>query len=207
MVNAETGEELTYGACLTHMRQLSAALHGQAGLRAGHVAAVMMPNCPEYPLAVGASTALGATVTPVNPGYTVPEVRRQLEASDTRTLFTTEAILEKAEEAMQGRQGGNIICLDAADHKSDTVLSYSKLMDEQRSIDFPFHPSFDPKEDVALLPFSSGTTGLPKGVMLTHENLCHAYRRIVHSFPHPTREPNLVWINVQPVASFSAYRI
>jgi long-subunit acyl-CoA synthetase (AMP-forming) len=57
---------------------------------------------------------------------------------------------------------------------------------------FPFHPDFNETEDILVLPFSSGTTGLPKGVMLTHANVCGNYRKYTEAISHPISKVNEV---------------
>lgn len=108
---------------------------------------------------------MGAAVTTVNPFFTTGELSYQLEEADAVCIITVHQLEHRAKEAAKKLGIDHVFVLgDDGDGDSVSVL----LNDDGSS--FP-HITFNPKEDLAILPFSSGTGGLPKGAMLTHYNL------------------------------------
>jgi acyl-CoA synthetase (AMP-forming)/AMP-acid ligase II len=162
LVDAITGRRLTYGALLDATRCAAAGLAG-LGIRRGDVVALMLPNCPEFAIAFHAVLRLGAIVTPVNPAYTPNELAFQLQDANAQLLITTSAATAVAQAAIE-TCGWSITLITI-----DETPGVSSLRAISRDADPPA-VNIDPS-DVAVLPYSSGTTGLPKGVMLTHRNL------------------------------------
>ena len=154
LIDAPSGRTLTYRGWASSVRKVAAGLAGR-GLRKGDVFAIYSPNLPEYAIAFHAVSLLGATVTTINPAYTPDELSRQLADSGAKYLLTTPAFLDKAKE------GGAREIFVIGD-------SFDALL--QSDGDVP-DVAIDPANDVVAMPYSSGTTGMPKGVMLTHRNL------------------------------------
>jgi acyl-CoA synthetase (AMP-forming)/AMP-acid ligase II len=163
LVDGPTGRTITYGELIARVRALAAGL-AALGIQKGDVVGIWSPNCPEYAIVFHAVARLGAIVTTANPVATPYELSRQLSDAHVRILVTTGAQLDRAQEAV--RQTGSPITLVTIDDTPGATSLASIALDAD-----PPPVTISPAEDVVALPYSSGTTGLPKGVMLTHRNL------------------------------------
>ncbi|WP_433678249.1 4-coumarate--CoA ligase family protein [Nocardia sp. CA-119907] len=165
LIDGASGAALTYGNLVTRIEGFAGGLAAR-GFGIGDVIALLCPNVPAFAVAFHGILRSGATATTLNVLSTAAEIGKQLQAAGARALITTSAFLPQAREAAQlaGIDADRLIVLDgAAGHVSAADLLA------------PMAPaptlSFDPASHLAVLPFSSGTTGNPKGVMLTHRNL------------------------------------
>jgi acyl-CoA synthetase (AMP-forming)/AMP-acid ligase II len=163
LVDGVTGKAISYAELDTMTRRLAAGL-AAAGVRKGDVIALHSPNTILYPVAFYAATRAGATVTTVNALYTAAELHKQLLDSKAKLLVTISPFLPVAEAAIPGTDVSEVLVLDQAEgYRSVTELMATDAPEPVIEI--------DPAEDVAVLPYSSGTTGVAKGVMLTHRNI------------------------------------
>ncbi len=163
IVEAANGRSLSYGQLTRCVDQLAAGLAGR-DFSKGDVLAIYCPNVPEYAVVFLATSKLGGVSTTANPLYTAGELAKQLKDSKARFLVTVPSFLEKARQAANGSGVEEIFVL----READGATPLSALM--QTSAVAP-HITIAPTEDLAVLPYSSGTTGMPKGVMLTHHHL------------------------------------
>ena len=155
LIDAPSGRTITYGQLGTLVGRAAAGLAAR-GFGQGDVLALYSPNLPEYAVAVHAALSLGGVVTTANPLYTPEELARQLEDSGARTLVTVPPFVEPARAA-----GCDDVIVFGAAEGATPFASLLEHGDEPPSV------RIDPG-DTALIPYSSGTTGLPKGVVLTH---------------------------------------
>ncbi len=163
LIDGPTGRTLTYRQLADGVRRAAAGL-ARLGLRKGDVLAIYSPNLPEYAVVFQAVAMLGGINTTANPLYTAGELATQLRDSRARFLVTVPPFLDKAREAASQSGIEEIFVLGAA----DGARSFGELL---QAGDQPPAVRIDPRNDIVALPYSSGTTGLPKGVMLTHANL------------------------------------
>ena len=164
LVDGKSGATVTYGQLDAFHRRIAAAL-AAAGLRKGDVLALHSPNTVAYPAVFYGATRAGAAVTTVHPLATADEFAKQLRDSAARWIATVSPLLEVARRAAElvGGVQEIFVCDRAEGHIS--VLDMLASSAPEPDI------AFDPAEDVAALPYSSGTTGTPKGVMLTHRSI------------------------------------
>jgi acyl-CoA synthetase (AMP-forming)/AMP-acid ligase II len=163
MVDGVSGHALTYGQLAESIRRVATGL-ARRGFRKGDVFAIYSPNLPEYAVVFDAVASLGGINTTVNPLYTAAELTNQLRDCRARFLITVPAVLDKAREAAAAAGIEDVYVFGAA----PGARPFSELLEAPPS---PPTVTIDPRTDVVALPYSSGTTGLPKGVMLTHYNL------------------------------------
>jgi acyl-CoA synthetase (AMP-forming)/AMP-acid ligase II len=165
IVDGTTGAETTFGELAERSILLAGALAAR-GIGVGSVVALHCPNVPEFATAFHGILRSGASATTVNALYTAEEITVQLRDSGARTLVTMRSVYEQAKVAADavGLTAEAVIVLDGMDgHPSLADL----LGQGAPAPDLVF----DPATHVAVLPYSSGTTGIPKGVQLSHTNL------------------------------------
>lgn len=151
------------GAELMEMIQRIAGGLVERGMGDGKVTAIMAPNTPEYCAVFHGTAFAGGTVTTLNPTYTAEEVEHQLTDSGAQLLVTVPEFLDTARAGVKGTQVTEIVVIGEAEGATPlSALMGAPLMAQAK---------VDPADHVVALPYSSGTTGLPKGVMLTHRNL------------------------------------
>ncbi len=159
------GRTTTYGEMAVAVRSLAGGLHAR-GVRRGDVVGLLSYNCPEFLQTIFAANYLGAIAMPINWRLAAPEVRYILEHSEARALVCDEALLPLADDATRGLEGVLVrSCLSAAPERGWT--GFAELQSEATA---PPRASAEP-DDVHRLMYTSGTTGRPKGVMITHANL------------------------------------
>lgn len=149
LLDASTGERVTYAELRTEVHHTAAGL-AALDIGPGTVVGLMSHNQPAFAIALHGALATGAAVTPINPAYTAGEAAAQITRAGARLLIAAREVADKAREI--------------AEH-------VHILGDPFRSEGPPPKVDLDPATTVALLPFSSGTTGTAKGVRLTHRNL------------------------------------
>ena len=144
-----------------------AAALARLGVEKGDRVGLLAPNCVEFEIAFFGVIKVGAVVTTINSGYREREIAHQLDNSGAEVLVVHESLLQMAESARDGAPAvKRLIVIEPTSSKSD---SFWGIM--ERSPATPPPVEIDAKEDLAALPYSSGTTGLSKGVMLTHFNM------------------------------------
>jgi acyl-CoA synthetase (AMP-forming)/AMP-acid ligase II len=163
LIDGPSGRTLTYGQLTGAIRLVGASL-AQRGLGKGDVFAIFCPNIPEYAIAFHAVSLIGGIVTTVNPLYTVRELAFQLNDAEARYLLTIPLFAEKALEAAAQSKVEEVFVFGEA----EGATPFAALMQSDGQVP---EVTINPQEDLVVLPYSSGTTGLPKGVMLTHSNL------------------------------------
>jgi len=164
LIDGPTGRAYTSGQLADAIERAAAGLAGR-DFGKGDVMAILSPNLPEYAIAFHAVSRLGGSNTTVNPLYTLEELIAQLADAGATHLVTVPPFLDKALAARERLGLREIFVFGQAD---GAATPFSDLLATPGPA--PSVP-IDPRQDVVALPYSSGTTGLPKGVMLTHYNL------------------------------------
>lgn len=170
LIDGPTGRSLTYGQFEDAVRQTAASL-AQRGFGKGDVFGIFSTNCPEFGVVFHAVAMLGGISTLVNPLYTAEEAAFQLNNSGAIFLVTSPQFVEKARAAAEASKVKELFVFGEA----DGATPFATLLDSDGNVP---RVEIDPKVDLVALPYSSGTTGLPKGVMLTHYNLVANMRQM-----------------------------
>ena len=170
LIDGPSGRTYTYAELPLLIDRLASGFAAH-GLVKGDVFAIYSPNLPEYALAFHAVARLGLATTMVAPLFTDEEIIKQLKDSGAKYLLTIPQLMEKARAAAAATGIKSVFVIGEAEGS----IPFASLLEQ--SGDFA-KVAIDPQTDIAALPYSSGTTGFPKGVMLTHRNLVAMLRQM-----------------------------
>ena len=183
LIDGVTDRVVTYGELYRDVRRFARGLWDR-GFRKGEVFAVYCPNVLEYPVAFHGVAAIGGITTTINPLYTPGELERQLKDANAKYLLTTKTFLANAREGSRGTNVEEIFVLGEA----EGATPYEALLANDGN---PPDVEIDVANDIVALPYSSGTTGLQKGVMLTHRNLSSNLAQVTEVYKEDIRESDV----------------
>lgn len=162
VIDGPSGRTYTYEQLPGLIRSIAGGLAAR-GFGKGDVLALVAPNLPEYALIFHAVSMVGGIVTTVNPTYGAEEFAFQFGDAKAKLAVTIQLFLDNVNKAAEQTGVEEVFVLGGGDGGTDFMSLFGEPFTDEVDI--------DPANDVAVLPYSSGTTGLPKGVMLTHRNL------------------------------------
>lgn len=164
------GKTWTFKEVYGLSEQFARSLYGE-GVRKGDRVAVMLPNTPQYVFTLFGTFRTGGIITQVNPMYVEREIEHILKDSDSEVMVVLDALYPRVKKVRHLTSLRKVIVVslgeDVALDEGDVL--FDDFMKTHTS-EVP-DPEIDPNEDVAVLQYTGGTTGLSKGVMLTHRNL------------------------------------
>jgi acyl-CoA synthetase (AMP-forming)/AMP-acid ligase II len=163
LIDGPTGRTMTYGQLSSAVRAVAAGL-ARHGFRKGDVFGIFCPNVPEFAVAFHAVASLGGINTTINSLFTADDVAYQLKDSGARFLLTVPPFMDRAADAAGRTAIEEVFVLGEA----EGATPFATLLEGGGQ---PPDVEIDPRQDLVVLPYSSGTTGFPKGVMLTHHNI------------------------------------
>ncbi|KAF2306715.1 hypothetical protein GH714_020775 [Hevea brasiliensis] len=168
LISGSTGK--IYSFAETHLiAQKTAAGLSNLGIKKGDVIMILLQNCPEFVFSFMGASMLGAVTTTANPFYTPNEIFKQFTSSRAKLIITQSQYVDKLRDSHENHPKlGQDFTVITIDDPPENCLHFSVLSSASESEipDVTIHP-----DDPVALPFSSGTTGLPKGVVLTHKSL------------------------------------
>ncbi|KAB8108719.1 hypothetical protein EE612_044616 [Oryza sativa] len=169
LIDGATGETLSFGDVDALSRRVAAGL-SSIGVCHGSTVMLLLPNSVEFAVAFLASSRLGAVTTTANPLHTPPEIAKQVAASGATVVVTEPAFVAK----VSGLAGVTVVATGGG---AERCASFAGLAAADGSA-LP-EVAIDVANDAVALPYSSGTTGLPKGVMLSHRGLVTSVAQLV----------------------------
>ena len=213
------GKKIRYRTLKELTDRFAAAL-ADLGIKKGDTVALYLLNCPQFVIAYFGALKAGARITPISPVYTSQEIRHQLEDSQAQTMICENILYENV--ARSGVALNNIILSDIADYlpllkkrfgrsalgkayqglsvPTPAVIKAAGLHHFKELVDR--HPpqappvSIDPRKDIAALPYTGGTTGLPKAAILTHYNMVSLQEQVFAMWPffEPGKEVGIAFL-------------
>jgi long-chain acyl-CoA synthetase len=207
------GRRYSYAEALSGARRVACGLQG-LGIGKGDRVGLFLPNVPHYIAAYYGALMAGATVVNFSPLYTAAELEHQVEDSGTTILFTLSAkallptalqVLEESslERLVVGSVAGALPKAKSVFYRlfkrgetaepphDPRIIAFSKLIANAGTCETP---AIDPETDIALLQYTGGTTGRPKGAMLTHQNLTANARQVELMDPHRGEEDRIIGV-------------
>jgi long-chain acyl-CoA synthetase len=200
------GKKISYGRLKELIDRFATGL-ADHGVKKGDTVALYLLNCPQYVVAYFAILKLGAKVTPISPVYTSKEVKHQLADSEARIVVCQDILYDNIEKA--GVRLDRVILTSIGEYlpilkrwfgKSALAKAYGGMhvpspeqIKEAGLLSFrdlitkyppePPQVAIDPVKDIAVLPYTGGTTGLPKAAVLTHRNMIALQAQILSFWP------------------------
>jgi len=186
MVDAVTEKTYTFHEASQECKKVGLMLQSEFGIGRGDVVGFFLPSSPEYLTCLTGVIGIGAAATTINPAYTTQELTHQLGLSHPKLMLTTNSAIPTVKSALaQADNDCKIVIVGEGPeekHQNDPkITSLDSLLFQFRcTIDTSHKYVIDP-EGIAMLPHSSGTTGLPKAVMLTNNNLIANISQSAHA--------------------------
>ena len=205
------GRKFTYGDMFAQIRRIACGLQAM-GVGKGDRVGLYLPNTPHYVAAYYGALMAGAIVVNFSPLYTAAELEHQVEDSGTKILFTlsARALLPTALEVLEHSSLEKLVVGSVAEMLSPVKSLLFRWFKASESTPIPDDPrvlrydrlvanrgdcvvaDIDPVNDIALLQYTGGTTGTPKGAMLTHQNLTANARQAQAIDPHQHEQDRII---------------
>ena len=170
LIEAPTGRIVTYAQLADSISRVAGNL-AKRGFKKGDVVGILSPNVPEYAMAFHGVALLGGVNTTLNPLYTEHEIAQQLKDAQARFLLIAPGCVDNIRAAAKTAQIEEVFVFGEA----EGATPFAELLRGDPEVP---QVEINPREDLVALPYSSGTTGFPKGVMLTHHNLVANLRQM-----------------------------
>jgi len=199
LIDGITGREYSYNEVQESVVNIASGLV-RSGMEKGDVLCIVAPNSPHVCMTYFATVACGGIFSSCNSSYTANELVYQFKNSGSKYIATTPALLPEVREAASKAgcvEKMIILDDDGGLGEGKEMISFQSLVKDNGSR-FPDNLIVNSMEDVAILPYSSGTTGLPKGVMLTHCNVVANVCQVDHDKFINFRDKNHINICVLP---------
>ncbi|MFX1366847.1 MAG: class I adenylate-forming enzyme family protein [Promethearchaeota archaeon] len=181
-----TDKKYTYRELIYFSDKVGNALHDM-GIKKGDSVAIMSENCPEFLFSSIGIMETGASLVPINPLLKKTEVSHIIrESGNIKVIFVHINNFRTIRRVKKEVDLNNIILLGSEEAKANTI-TYDELIRDAPSK--PPDDYIDPVNDIAALMFTGGTTGLPKGVMITHDNLIHGLLSLIYVIPTSEGKP------------------
>jgi long-chain acyl-CoA synthetase len=200
------GREISFVQLKELIDRFATAL-ADLGVKRGDTVALFLLNCPQYVISYFATLKLGAKVTPISPVYTSHEIKHQLEDSDASIIVCQDILYDNVERAgvplkhiiitsvleylprvkkllgksLLGKDYANLHVPNPEEMAKAGLLDFEALI--KRYPPNPPQVKIDPKKDISALPYTGGTTGLPKAAVLTHHNMVSVIHQIKQLWP------------------------
>ena len=144
-------------------------------MKKGEVFAIWLPNCPQFAIAYTAAVYLGATMTAISPLFTAREFAYQINDSGAKYVIMIDRFMREYNKIADKVSLKNVIILNVMGEdidipETDKIIHYEKLLNKYQE-PLEFDVDINPKEDIAIIQYTGGTTGLPKGALLSHYNI------------------------------------
>jgi len=169
------GIERTFGEMDILTKRFASGLI-KLGVKKGDVIALWLPNCPQFSVCYFAALGLGATLTAISPLFVAREVAYQLKDSGAKYFILIDRFIKEFKKVEDQLQLENVIFVNVEGKipeiaESNKYIHYNSIMDQNPEPLADFTVKINPKEDIAIIQYTGGTTGLPKGAELSHYNV------------------------------------
>jgi long-chain acyl-CoA synthetase len=176
------GTTFEFGRLQALVEKMAASL-AASGVKKGDRVALMLPNCPQYVVSFFATERLGAIVTQINPMYVEREIMHILNDSGAETIIVYAEVYERVKAVLPDTNSKTVVVVDFGDGPHVLDPEHSSFGDFLSTDADPApEMEIDPDEDVAVLQYTGGTTGVSKGAMLTHRNLVANVQQTIDVF-------------------------
>ncbi|MFX0059796.1 MAG: long-chain fatty acid--CoA ligase [Candidatus Heimdallarchaeota archaeon] len=169
------GREFTFKELDNLTRRFAKALVNE-GVKKGDVVALWLPNCPQFSICYFAILSIGASLTAISPLFIARELAYQIADSGAKYLIMIDRFFPQYKKVGDDLQLSKVILVNVEGRvpdipEDDKLIHFNTLMEKNPEPLTDYEVDINPKEDVAVIQYTGGTTGLPKGAMLTHYNI------------------------------------
>ncbi len=169
------GKEYTFIELDNLTRRFAGALL-KLGVKKGDIVALWLPNCPHFSISYFSILSIGATLTAISPLFVAREMSYQIKDSGAKILIILDRFFQQYNKVKDELPLEKVILINIEgqtpkEPETNKIVHFNTLMDQNPEPIQSFEIEINPKEDIAVIQYTGGTTGLPKGACLSHYNI------------------------------------